>query len=78
MRKGLYAFTKPNIVSMRVSDDEMETIKQLMEATNLKTSDIMRKAFQMLNEQFKETGEWENPCAGGSPGQEGAESSLRI
>ena len=56
MRKKHYMFTKPRIVSARISDDEMENVKQLMEVTSMSASELMRKAFQLQMERFDETG----------------------
>lgn len=61
MRKRLYAFTKSNIVSARISDRERENIERLMEATNMKPSEIMRKAFQLMKERYMEPGAHCNP-----------------
>ena len=49
----LYAHTKPTIVSVRISDDQMENITRLMEKTNKTASDIMREAFHMMADRFE-------------------------
>jgi len=54
MRKKLYTFTKPTIVSARISDDEMESVERLMEVTNMTASQLMRQAFRLMVERFKE------------------------
>lgn len=54
MNNKVYVHTKPNIVSMRVSDDEMEDLSRIMELTNRKASDIMRDAFRLLASRFSE------------------------
>ncbi|OGR27398.1 MAG: hypothetical protein A2X83_03240 [Desulfuromonadales bacterium GWD2_54_10] len=56
MRKTHYMFTKPRIVSARISDDEMENVKQLMEVTSMSASELMRKAFQLQRERFNVAG----------------------
>lgn len=56
MRKKHYAFTKPKIVSARISDNEMENIEKLMTVTSMSASEIMRKAFQLQIERFNEAG----------------------
>jgi len=57
MRDKLYVFTKSNIVSARISDDELENVERIMEETNMTASKIMRKALQMMIERFDETGQ---------------------
>jgi len=47
---------KPNIVSMRIADDEMENIQRLMEQTNKSASDIMRDAFSMFKAHWEMSG----------------------
>ena len=47
---------KPNIVSMRIADDEMENIQRLMEQTNKSASDIMRDAFSMFRSHWEMSG----------------------
>lgn len=39
---------KPNIVSIRITDQEMEDIKQIMDRTNRRASDLMRDAFELF------------------------------
>lgn len=56
MRNRLYALTRTNIVSARISDEEMENIERVMEATNMKASEIMRKAFHLLRQRYSEPG----------------------
>lgn len=52
MRSKLYTATKGKIVSARISDDEMESVKQLMQATNMTASQIMHSAFLLQIERF--------------------------
>lgn len=40
--------TKYAVVSARISDDELASIKQMMHKTNLSTSELMRKAIHLL------------------------------
>ena len=55
MRNKLYTCTKGKIVSARISDDELENVRQLMELTNLTPSEIMRKAFHLQIERLIQT-----------------------
>lgn len=56
MRSKLYTNTKAIIISARISDDEMENVKQLMEVTHMSASEIMRSAFRLQIERFTGTG----------------------
>jgi Ribbon-helix-helix protein, copG family len=56
MRSKLYTNTKAKIISARISDDEMENVKQLMEVTHMSASEIMRSAFLLQIERFNGTG----------------------
>ena len=56
MRSKLYTSTKAKIISARINDDEMENVRQLMEATHMSASEIMRSAFQVQIERFKGIG----------------------
>lgn len=51
---------KPNIVSMRITDDEMVSIQQIMELTEKRPADLMRDAFMMFKAH------WEMSRAGGA------------
>lgn len=63
MRRRKYKeITKDTIVSARINDDEMESVKQLMEVTNLSASEIMRKAFHLQVERFMEAGALSSSC----------------
>jgi exoribonuclease R len=44
---------KPNIVSMRIADDEMECIQRLMEQMNKSASDVMRDAFALFRSHWE-------------------------
>jgi len=61
MRSKLYTNTKPTIISARISDDEMENVRHLMEMTNMSASEIMRSAFHMQIERYSGAGEARNP-----------------
>jgi len=61
MRSKLYTNTKPTIISARISDDQMENVKQLMEVTHMSASEIMRSAFQLQIERFNGAGKVRNP-----------------
>jgi len=41
-----------NVSSMRISDEERETLRQIMEATNKSVSDIMRDAMELFKTQL--------------------------
>jgi predicted transcriptional regulator len=41
-----------NVISMRISDEERETLRQIMEATNKSVSDIMRDAMELFKTQL--------------------------
>lgn len=60
MRSKLY--TKRKIVSVRISDDEMYNVKQLMEATHMSASEIMRSAFLLQIQRFNGAGAECNPA----------------
>lgn len=55
MRRKYKEITKDTIVSARISDNEMKSVKLLMEVTNLSAAEIMRKAFHLQVERFNET-----------------------
>ena len=61
MRSRLYTNTKPTIISARISDDEMENVRHLMEMTNMSASEIMRSAFHLQIERFNGAGADRNP-----------------
>jgi hypothetical protein len=44
---------KPYIVSMRITDDEMECIQQLTTQMNKSASDLMRDAFTLFRSQWE-------------------------
>lgn len=62
MKRKYKEITKDTIVSARISDDEMLSVKQLMEVTNLSASEIMRKAFHLQVERFNEAGVLSSSC----------------
>ncbi|WP_305043218.1 ribbon-helix-helix protein, CopG family [Geoalkalibacter sp.] len=41
---------KTNILSVRISDREMESVRQIMERTSQNASEVMRDAFRALYE----------------------------
>ena len=47
---------KPNIVSFRVTDDEMAEVQKLMDATSKRASDLMREAYQLLRAEWARAG----------------------
>jgi predicted transcriptional regulator len=46
---------KTNVISIRVSDEEMEGIQQMIQATNMRASQVMREAFQLMAKQWLQT-----------------------
>lgn len=42
---------KTNILSVRISDREMEYVRKIMERTSQSASDVMRDAFRALRER---------------------------
>jgi CBS domain containing-hemolysin-like protein len=45
---------KTTIISMRVTDDEMETVQKVIALTNQRASSVMREAFQILLSRWQE------------------------
>ncbi len=41
-----------NVISMRISDEERESLEQIMNETHLSVSDIMREAMVLLKAQL--------------------------
>ena len=41
-----------NVISMRISDEERDTLEQLMNTTHKSMSDIMRDAMELLKSQL--------------------------
>ena len=41
-----------NVISMRISDEERETLEQLVQTTHKSVSDIMREAMEMITNQL--------------------------
>lgn len=41
-----------NVISMRISDEERETLRRIMESTNKSVSDIMRDAMELFKTQL--------------------------
>ena len=44
---------KPNIVSVRVTDEEMATVQQLMDTTSKRASELMREALILFTSEWK-------------------------
>ena len=42
-----------NVISMRISDDERETLQELMNTTHKSVSDIMREAMELFKLQIE-------------------------
>ena len=62
MKRKYKEITKDTIVSARITDDEMYNVRQLMEATKLSASELMRKAFHLQVERFNEAGSLSSSC----------------
>jgi predicted DNA-binding protein len=41
-----------NVVSMRISDEERETLQSLVARTNMSVSDIMREAMELVKNRL--------------------------
>ena len=52
MKRRYKEITKDTIISARISDGEMDSVKQLMLMTNMSASEIMRKAFHIQLQRF--------------------------
>ena len=46
---------KPYVVSLRISDDEMKQIRELMQVTNKAASELMREAFNLFKSEIAQT-----------------------
>jgi MOSC domain-containing protein YiiM len=46
---------KPYVVSLRISDDEMHQIRELMQVTNKAASELMREAFHLFKTEIAQT-----------------------
>jgi hypothetical protein len=44
-----------NVISMRISDEERETLQEIMQTTQKSMSDIMREAMELFKNK------WSNP-----------------
>lgn len=53
--KSVYTNTRPSVVSVRVTDEQMEDIRRLMEVTKKSASDVMREAFGLFAEKIERT-----------------------
>jgi hypothetical protein len=41
-----------NVISMRISDEERETLQRIMDRTNKSVSDIMREAMEIVKSRL--------------------------
>jgi predicted transcriptional regulator len=41
-----------NVISMRISDEERETLQEMMQSTQKSVSDIMREAMALLKNEW--------------------------
>jgi MOSC domain-containing protein YiiM len=46
---------KPYVVSLRISDDEMKQIRELMQVTNKAASELLREAFHLFKTEIAQT-----------------------
>ena len=46
---------KPYVISLRISDDEMKNIRELMQVTNKAASELMREAFHLFKSEVART-----------------------
>jgi MOSC domain-containing protein YiiM len=46
---------KPYVVSLRISDDEMEYIQEMMQATNKAASELLREAYYLFKSEIMQT-----------------------
>ncbi|BEH09310.1 MULTISPECIES: ribbon-helix-helix protein, CopG family [Geobacter] len=56
MGKSVYVNTKPTVISVRVTDEQMEEVKRLMEKMKMSASDIMREAFFQFADKVERAG----------------------
>lgn len=54
MGKPVSVNPKPTVISVRVTDDQMEEIRRLMEKKKMSASDIMREAFRSFMENAEQ------------------------
>ncbi len=54
MGKPVSVNPKPTVISVRVTDDQMEEIRRLMEKKKMSASDIMREAFRSFVENAEQ------------------------
>lgn len=55
MGKSAYVTTKPTVISVRVTDEQMEVVRRLMETKKMSASDVMREAFNVFAESMERT-----------------------
>jgi predicted transcriptional regulator len=51
-----------NVISMRISDEERETLQEIMQSTKKSVSDIMREAMALLKNELSKP-QMENKAA---------------
>ncbi len=51
-----------NVISMRISDEERETLQEIMQTTQKSMSDIMREAMELFKSKWEKP-ELENKAA---------------
>lgn len=55
MGKPVCVNPKPTVISVRVTDDQMEEIRRLMEKKKMSASEVMREAFCVFAESMERT-----------------------
>jgi arsenate reductase-like glutaredoxin family protein len=52
-----------NVISMRISDAERETLEQIMTTTKKSVSDIMREAMEIIKARQQDAGQFDQKAA---------------
>ena len=53
MGKAVCVNPKPTVISVRISDDQMEDLRRLMEKKKMSASEVMREAFNVFAESME-------------------------
>lgn len=53
MGKPVSVNPKPTVISVRISDDQMEDLRRLMEKKKMSASEVMREAFNLFAESME-------------------------
>ncbi len=62
MKRKYKDITKDTVISARITNEEMNNVRQLMEVSNLSASEIMRKAFHLQVARFSAAGALNSAC----------------